>query len=1617
MKILRKNKIKFSIISTFVLTLVFIFSTFSTQAQFNKQINYQGKLTDSSGVAVADGDYNMNFWLLSSSTAATSTAIWSEARTGGNQVSVTNGLFSVMLGEVSSLDGLDFDQTLYLGVEIGGTSTPAWDGEMSPRKVLGAVPAAFVAETANTFAGLATTSFLRSDDSDIMEATSSSAILTIIQNGAGKLISLFSGATEMFTILNNGNVGIATTTPDNKLTVVGNSYLDGNLTITGNAAIAGTLADSSNASGTAGQILSSTGTGTDWISTSGLGLGDGTFLGLTDTISSYTANRLLFTNSGANGVTDDEALTFDGTNFGLGTTTGIAWNGTRYLYASSTNDSIVFGENAGASFDSNTTYNVALGFEAGRYASSTTLFSGNNFIGQYAGYNNTGSYNNIIGRSAGFYNSGINNNLFGYMAGLNNTGNYNEMIGYQTGFNLQATSSVVIGGQAFRGGAGTTIFQAVNNTALGYSAGYAAQTGASNNILLGYRAADNLTTGANNIIIGYDVDIASTTGSNQLNIGNLIFGTGIDGTGTTLSSGNIGIGTTTPSSKLTVVGDTFITGAIFDSTNASGTAGQILSSTGTGTDWISTSGLGLGDGTFLGLTDTISSYTANRLLFTNSGGTGVTDSSNLTFDGTNLGLGSQSYLAFGGTNYLYASSTNGSILFGQNAGATFNNQTLVNVAIGYEAGRYASTTDADYNNYIGASAGLNNTGLSNNIFGYFAGTNNTGANNNIFGASAGANNTGDSNNIYGQSAGYNNTGTSNNFIGRLSGYNNTGNYNEMIGYSTGLYIQSTSSVLVGAESFYGGSIFQAVNNTALGYRAGYAAQTGASNNIFLGYQAADNLTTGANNIVIGYDVDIASTTGSNQLNIGNLIFGTGIDGTGTTLSSGNIGIGTTTPEARLAIEKLNYSEAGVAGLDQYFSFTNNTASAIQYANRSYIYATNTATTTMVGSMLRLNDSTSYGNIVRGLEVQTDEGTNTLGENTALSGFARTFGVRGVTSGDAGGSYEPAGVFAETGGSTQGNAIRGYSSTITSAALLKLFQDTSAFTGTGLLMNFGNSGGSFSSTTASKFIDLQNAGTSMFTVDPYGMLTIGNGTTTQNAGIQVGYGGICVDNDGSCNASTTGRISAVSYHTGNSDLAEMYFSKEILEPGDVIYTKGGLSIGRADSDNKNKIIGVVSTKPGLLLGFDDRSLNKGETGYPVALSGRVPIKLSNENGEIKAGDELMLSSVPGVAMKATSTGRIIGVALEDFDETKAYSKTYINQFGDDLIDSVFVPQKQNDPKQNDGCYNSGGGNFDEAECVHSDYENEDLETEAIVLYEDELEALAQLAKKSSQTVVIENGQIVNVGQAIVFVDIRHRYIDDIQLAVIDGLKASASSTVGVSEETVWERLVQLANNFVDGVLSVLKLKADKVEVKDELCVDGVCVDGDDLRKLLEQSQSQDNGTVETNKSSGDSESVDQKTEDKEVGNNDNKKEDDYIENVDEEVVDGDEVGTDINNSSSTSSTSNVTDNYIGEGMVENPEIEVKESESTSTLEVDTNKKSPTQDSDVGQNKIDTGQGKDNIPISKNEVDEEINNIENIEVKEESPKIESEKEVEVKEEGGKEKLDELKENNEDIPPLEN
>jgi hypothetical protein len=125
-------------------------------------------------------------------------------------------------------------------------------------------------------------------------------------------------------------------------------------------------------------------------------------------------------------------------------------------------------------------------------------------------------------------------------------------------------------------------------------------------------------------------------------------------------------------------------------------------------------------------------------------------------------------------------------------------------------------------------------------------------------------------------------------------------------------------------------------------------------------------------------------------------------------------------------------------------------------------------------------------------------------------------------------------------------------------------------------------------------------------------------------------------------------------TGARDLAENFSSDMDLDPGDVVcmgYDEESVVLSEEPDDGL--VLGVVSSRPGFLLN-SDHDVDDGGTMFPVALCGRVPCKVVDENGPIRKGDLLTSSSTPGHAMRASSVmldgqeiqrpGTIIGKAV-------------------------------------------------------------------------------------------------------------------------------------------------------------------------------------------------------------------------------------------------------------------------------------------------------------------------------------------------------------------------------------
>ena len=121
-------------------------------------------------------------------------------------------------------------------------------------------------------------------------------------------------------------------------------------------------------------------------------------------------------------------------------------------------------------------------------------------------------------------------------------------------------------------------------------------------------------------------------------------------------------------------------------------------------------------------------------------------------------------------------------------------------------------------------------------------------------------------------------------------------------------------------------------------------------------------------------------------------------------------------------------------------------------------------------------------------------------------------------------------------------------------------------------------------------------------------------------------------------------------TGSYDVAEDYPTRDsLLSPGDVVSIDSNETgfVQRSSGKMQNTVVGVYSEKPALRLSQTDGTINGGRT-VPVALAGRVPVKISLENGPIQPGDYLTSSSTAGYAMKATEAGPTIGKSLGYYD---------------------------------------------------------------------------------------------------------------------------------------------------------------------------------------------------------------------------------------------------------------------------------------------------------------------------------------------------------------------------------
>ncbi len=273
-------------------------------------------------------------------------------------------------------------------------------------------------------------------------------------------------------------------------------------------------------------------------------------------------------------------------------------------------------------------------------------------------------------------------------------------------------------------------------------------------------------------------------------------------------------------------------------------------------------------------------------------------------------------------------------------------------------------------------------------------------------------------------------------------------------------------------------------------------------------------------------------------------------------------------------------------------------------------------------------------------------------------------------------------------------------------------------------------------------------------------------------------------------------------------------------------------------------GIVSTKPGVLLnGYRSLSTTPSADAstppipggekreVPVALAGRVPVKVTNENGNVGIGDFLTASKTfPGYAMKATEAGQVLGRALESFYSTDT-------QINTDSTDTA-----------------KGLGNFKSTDTQ--------INTDST----DTAKGLGNF--KSTDTQINTDGTDIAKGKILIFIQptyFQPKVADILQngqntdtqvwltsLTNLNMTNASVFGDIVVTGSVAIQKDLHIGGVVFAGEINTDLLVSKIVKAKEKLCVDDVCVTRDEFRDMVQYFKEQQGSVAGVNTPSPSSE---------------------------------------------------------------------------------------------------------------------------------------------------------------------
>ena len=467
-------------------------------------------------------------------------------------------------------------------------------------------------------------------------------------------------------------------------------------------------------------------------------------------------------------------------------------------------------------------------------------------LGQFAICNvTTGCKNVAVGQCALLsVSNGSSSTAVGYKALRDNVaGLENTAVGVCSAACATLGENTALG--AYSLGSGSTVQK---NTSVGYQSLFS--TTGLGNTALGWRAGMCVLGGGRNVSIGYCAQVSDPALSCQLSIGFDLGQNWLTGTSTKAIRPGAGI---------------------IDCAGSCGTAGQVLTSTGSNAlQWATgaPNATPLINGILFGCTTTTS--TTPVALGWCSGGSITTGSFN-----TSVGYWALKSASSGGNNTAvgFCSLSNGNGNFNTSIGSCAGRCS--NFASGNTfTGAFAGTgvIDGCFNVGVGFCALSTVTnGCCNVALGWLALTNTTACQNVAVGTCALAGNTSASlNTAVGHHALQTGNGFANTALGGCAARLTTGNYNTAVGQQAlEQNTTGTRNVAVGLNAL--NRVTSTGNNTAVGFNAlfggGASGNTGA-NNTAVGTCAFQCMTTGNNNTMVGFCAGHFNSSGTNNIVIG-----------------------------------------------------------------------------------------------------------------------------------------------------------------------------------------------------------------------------------------------------------------------------------------------------------------------------------------------------------------------------------------------------------------------------------------------------------------------------------------------------------------------------------------------------------------------------------------------------------------------------------------------------------------------------------------------------------------------------------------------------------------------------